>query len=261
MKLAPWLFWALTTAALLLAQAHGVGGRVALILAALVLVARSPAVVRWALPARLVAPVTGAAALLASLVDVPAPPLARAAAVAAVVPWWILLDATMRLRAAALERVGAWRSGWARAGADGAMVMGAGLARPGPGTCGALAALALGPSLLALSPPARAVVLVAATGLAIAATTSYLRNAVSLDPGEVVVDELVGVSIALAFAPSWSVGWVLLAFVAFRAFDIAKPWPVSAIDQRWKSPTGVVMDDVVAGLLAGAVVRAAYVLL
>lgn len=258
MKAAPWLLWALTTAALLLARSHGVAIVVALILGALVLVARHPRVVEWTLPARLAAPALGAGALLVALVSVPAPPLARGLAVASVVPWWIALDATMRLRAAQLQRVGAWSSAGARAGADAAMVMGAGLARPGPGTAGALAALALGPPLLALPPLMRAAVLVVGTALAIAATASYLRHAaVSRDPSEVVVDELIGTSIALAFVPSWSVVPVVIAFVAFRAFDIVKPWPVGAIDRRWKSPAGVVMDDVVAGLLAGAVVRAA----
>ena len=45
--------------------------------------------------------------------------------------------------------------------------------------------------------------------------------------------------------------FLLVGFVLFRFFDIAKPWPVSYFDNHWKSGWGVMLDDVVAGLLAG----------
>jgi phosphatidylglycerophosphatase A len=44
---------------------------------------------------------------------------------------------------------------------------------------------------------------------------------------------------------------LLIGFVLFRLFDVAKPWPVSYFDNHWKSGWGVMMDDVAAGVLAG----------
>ena len=69
------------------------------------------------------------------------------------------------------------------------------------------------------------------------------------------IDEILGVWIALLFAPLlwWT---ALLGFAAFRLFDIWKPWPVSWADQM-HTPVGVMLDDVIAGLMALAVVQAA----
>jgi len=88
-----------------------------------------------------------------------------------------------------------------------------------------------------------------------------------LDPGEIVIDEVVGQWIALwpLSAGLWHAGaapyvfpwpgWVA-AFVFFRLFDIWKPGPVGWADRR-KGPLGVMLDDVIAGVLAAAVVTAA----
>lgn len=70
------------------------------------------------------------------------------------------------------------------------------------------------------------------------------------DPGEVVIDELVGVwLVLLPFAhPGF---WLILsAFVCFRIFDIAKPWPVRSAENWLPDGFGVMIDDVVAGLWA-----------
>lgn len=70
------------------------------------------------------------------------------------------------------------------------------------------------------------------------------------DPGEVVIDELLGLWLALLpFAPVD--GWLmLLAFVLFRCFDIAKPWPVRASENWLPAGFGVMLDDAFAGLWA-----------
>ena len=47
-----------------------------------------------------------------------------------------------------------------------------------------------------------------------------------------------------------------VSFLAFRVFDIAKPWPISLLDRRLKNGWGVMVDDVAAGILAGAVTAA-----
>ncbi|HTO56166.1 MAG TPA: phosphatidylglycerophosphatase A, partial [Pseudomonadales bacterium] len=48
---------------------------------------------------------------------------------------------------------------------------------------------------------------------------------------------------------------VLVAFGLFRAFDIAKPWPVSWADRTVRGGLGVVLDDVIAGVLAAVVLH------
>ena len=66
---------------------------------------------------------------------------------------------------------------------------------------------------------------------------------------KVVIDELVGAWIAiLPFAFSWTL--MLCAFVLFRFFDILKPWPVKASENWLPAGWGVMVDDVVGGVMA-----------
>ncbi len=69
------------------------------------------------------------------------------------------------------------------------------------------------------------------------------------DPGQIVIDEVAGQLIVLAVIPPTLIGYGI-AFVAFRAFDILKPWPISWIDQRMHGGLGIMLDDIVAGLIA-----------
>ena len=68
------------------------------------------------------------------------------------------------------------------------------------------------------------------------------------DPKEIVVDEWVGMWIALYLVPHNTL-WSLVAFIIFRIFDIFKPGPVKVMDEMHSS-IGIMMDDVVAGILA-----------
>ena len=63
-----------------------------------------------------------------------------------------------------------------------------------------------------------------------------------------VIDEWVGMWIALYLVPH-TLKWGFIAFLLFRLFDIFKPGPVQAMDDMHDA-TGVMMDDVVAGILA-----------
>lgn len=74
------------------------------------------------------------------------------------------------------------------------------------------------------------------------------------DDGRIVIDELVGYLVTVAFLPAtW---WVLLGgFFWFRLFDICKPWPASYFDNRVKNGVGVVLDDVVAGIYGAVALR------
>jgi phosphatidylglycerophosphatase A len=74
------------------------------------------------------------------------------------------------------------------------------------------------------------------------------------DDPAIVWDEIVGFLIAL-WGVSASVASVVLGFVIFRFFDILKPWPIRAIDQRTRGGLGVMLDDVLAGLFAAAILH------
>ena len=69
----------------------------------------------------------------------------------------------------------------------------------------------------------------------------------SSDPKEIVVDELIGQSIPLLICGN-NFFLIILSFLLFRLFDISKPWPASYFDLKIKNATGVIMDDIIAGL-------------
>ena len=76
------------------------------------------------------------------------------------------------------------------------------------------------------------------------------------DHGRIVVDEIVGQFIALASFPARP-EWLLAGFLLFRVFDVWKPFPARRIDEQWRTPFGVMADDVVAGVYANLALQAA----
>lgn len=73
------------------------------------------------------------------------------------------------------------------------------------------------------------------------------------DPSEVVIDEVVGMMVTLAYLP-WSFISIGLGFLLFRVFDIIKPPPARQLE-RLPGGWGIVMDDVVAGIYANLALR------
>ncbi len=69
------------------------------------------------------------------------------------------------------------------------------------------------------------------------------------DAGCIVIDEILGMFITLTAVPHHPFAW-LLGFILFRIFDITKPFPISWFDQKIHGGTGIMMDDVMAGLFA-----------
>jgi len=68
----------------------------------------------------------------------------------------------------------------------------------------------------------------------------------------VVCDEFVGLWLALFLAPSgWP--WMLAGFALFRLFDIWKPWPIREADHSLSGGLGLMLDDVIAGMFAAAI--------
>lgn len=132
---------------------------------------------------------------------------------------------------------------------------GAGLLKPGPGTYGSAAAVLiwffaahlLPFTFLSLS-IATLVAAIAVTLIGIPAATIVARESGREDPGHVVIDEVAGQLIALiAVSPDWQ--HAALSFVLFRLFDILKPPPIRQLE-RLPEGTGIMLDDVAAGILA-----------
>ena len=120
-----------------------------------------------------------------------------------------------------------------------------------PGTCGTAVAAVLAPFLfLPLPFAARILVLIALFWLGGMAATRGEQLLGCKDPGQIVIDELVGLWLVLL--PFSKPGWerIGLAFLLFRLFDMWKPWPVKASEQWLPAGYGVMIDDVVAALQA-----------
>ena len=85
------------------------------------------------------------------------------------------------------------------------------------------------------------------------------RNRLGDEP-QIVVDEIVGMWIALVAIPNtW---WIaILAFLVFRFFDIAKPWPIAWVDRHIKGGLGVMLDDVLAGAATWIIIHGLLLLL
>ena len=82
----------------------------------------------------------------------------------------------------------------------------------------------------------------------VAVTTIYSESIGEEDPPEIVIDEWVGQWIALWLIPHTFI-WGFTSFILFRVFDIFKPGPVGLMDDI-KSGAGIMMDDVIAGILS-----------
>lgn len=128
--------------------------------------------------------------------------------------------------------------------------LGSGLLRPAPGTWGSLAALALHVGLLSSLPQVAVLALIlvgAVLGVWICGLTA--RQWGVHDHDAIVWDEWIGQWIALLWMPYHPVAWIL-AFIAFRWFDIRKPWLIGVADRKLQGGLGIMMDDVLAGLAA-----------
>ena len=139
-----------------------------------------------------------------------------------------------------------------------ATFFGAGRLTPGPGTWGSLAtviAWAILSHVLASSwvLPVNVLLALLVIAIGIPAATRVARASGQKDPQFVVIDETAGQLITLIGAPlAWKS--FLAGFILFRAFDIVKPPPVRQLE-RLPEGTGIVVDDVAAGLYGMAVMH------
>ena len=140
-----------------------------------------------------------------------------------------------------------------------ATFFGIGLVPLAPGTV-ASAAAALGYRLVlhGLSWPLYSLLVVLLFLAGAVVSERYAAELGRPDPGRIVIDEVCGQLVALAFLPA---GWVPVAvsFALFRFFDIIKPWPIRKLE-KLPGGWGIMADDVLAGIFAGLLVHG-YLLL
>ncbi|SRR5690554_6372866 len=133
---------------------------------------------------------------------------------------------------------------------------GSGLARRAPGTWGTLAGLAFVPLLQLISLPLALLIIATASVFGVWLCGKVADDLGVHDHGGIVWDEFVGIWITLVLLPAhW--GWWLAGFIAFRFFDILKPWPIRALDRRLGGGLGIMLDDILAGICAALVLLAA----
>jgi len=122
-----------------------------------------------------------------------------------------------------------------------------------PGTLASLAALPFAWAITSTwGTTGLAAATMVASGIGWWSVHIYTSETGDADPSEVVVDELVGQWIALLSVPQ-ELALYAVAFVLFRLFDIWKPWPIRWADRSVPGGLGVMLDDVLAGGLAAAV--------
>lgn len=122
-----------------------------------------------------------------------------------------------------------------------------------PGTWGSLAALPFAWVIHGMAGPVGlglAAVLTFVVGWPVSAR--YARQMGQQDPGEIVIDEVAGQWLTLVVAPRDPVIYAI-GFVLFRIFDIFKPWPISFVERKLSGGLSIMLDDVIAGVLAAAV--------
>ena len=123
-----------------------------------------------------------------------------------------------------------------------------------PGTAGSIAGLALyGAAGLLGGTQVEIGVLAVVLAVGVWSSAASERHLGVTDPGVIVIDEVAGMLITLlALQPTW--GGVLAGFLAFRFFDVVKPFPARWAE-RLPGGWGVMADDVIAGLYAHLVLR------
>jgi phosphatidylglycerophosphatase A len=134
-----------------------------------------------------------------------------------------------------------------------------------PGTVGTLVSLPFGVIILMYAGSQTLLLLsILITLIAIKAIDQYELQSGIHDNQKIVIDELVGMWLALAIAPGITFGWseigqwsngialqIALSFFFFRLYDIKKPSLIGRIDREAKGGWGVMGDDILAGFAAG----------
>ncbi|WP_376696426.1 phosphatidylglycerophosphatase A family protein [Wenzhouxiangella sp. EGI_FJ10305] len=146
--------------------------------------------------------------------------------------------------------------------ADGflAFGFGSGLSPVAPGTAGSLAAVPLALPLAFLPWSGALALITMAFIFGVWLCGRVGRRLGVHDHSGIVFDEFVGLWLVLVCVPFYW-GWWLAAFVLFRIFDAAKPWPINWFDRRIHGGLGVMLDDLLAAGFALACLMIAEAIL
>jgi phosphatidylglycerophosphatase A len=133
-----------------------------------------------------------------------------------------------------------------------------GLSPVGPGTVGSAGAVPFFWLMMDLSLPVYWVITVATclVGIPISQRCSELLE--EKDPSSVVIDEVAGVFIAMGAVAAAPLHILVLAWVLFRVFDISKPWIIDKAQYWHSNGVGIMADDILAGIVAGALAWGAW---
>jgi phosphatidylglycerophosphatase A len=137
---------------------------------------------------------------------------------------------------------------------------GAGLAPYVPGTVGSVLAVPLALVLQTLPFVWQIAVWILMAGAGVWICDRAGRALGEPDHPAIVWDEICGAAIVLLLAPP-GVGWLLVGLLAFRVFDIAKPWPISVVDRQTTNGVGAMGDDLLASVYAIVTVLILHALL
>lgn len=136
---------------------------------------------------------------------------------------------------------------------------GSGLMPIAPGTFGTLAAIPIYLMMVGLSWPWYLCLTVIAFIMGVFVCDKVTSELGVQDYSGIVWDEVVGFLITMFMAPVGIV-WVVLGFGLFRLFDIWKPQPIRWVDKHVQGGFGIMVDDVLAGILALAIMQILSVL-
>ncbi|MGL2761068.1 phosphatidylglycerophosphatase A family protein [Helicobacter pylori] len=125
-----------------------------------------------------------------------------------------------------------------------------GYSKKAPGTIGSLVALLLGLPILIFSANTLFLGAIFVGLIAITQIDKEEEESKRHDSSYIVIDELVGMWLAMAIS-GLSLAGVILSFIFFRIYDITKLSLIGKIDKEVKGGLGVVADDALAGVLAG----------
>jgi phosphatidylglycerophosphatase A len=138
---------------------------------------------------------------------------------------------------------------------------GCGLSPKAPGTIGSIGAVPLHFALATLGPLPHAAAIVALSVAGTWAANEVARAEGIEDPQKVVIDEVAGTLIAMGMVSGASIGIRLLGLVLFRVLDITKPGPIDTVQRLEPPGVGIMADDLLAGVVAGAMAYSVSALL
>jgi phosphatidylglycerophosphatase A len=133
-------------------------------------------------------------------------------------------------------------------------MFGVGKSPKAPGTMGTLAAIPVFMLLSQAGPVIYMIAVLLLVGVGIAACEIYEHDKGSHDSQEIVIDEVVGFLITMVWMPmTWQA--IVIGFALFRLLDITKPLLIGYLDKKVQGGLGVMIDDIVAGVIASIIMQ------